>query len=183
MPAFAHSLSVASAICAGVVAVVFVFALYSTRLGELAARRGWRRLTSFFNNLSAGLSAFRSPKGFAVAFGLSSTPILCLSLGYGQWLQALSAHGGLASGVLVLGAMTLGQSTLGVPAAMGTSFVVATWSARILGVGEEDAAAFSTLMTLSSAATYTVLGLISLMVGSVRWEDLRRPAASPAPNA
>jgi hypothetical protein len=56
---------------------------------------------------------------------------------------------------------------------MGTSFVVANWSARILGVRPEDAAAFSTLMTIATAATHTLIGLISVWLGSVRWEDLR----------
>src|SRR3989442_7733079 len=100
----------------------------------------------------------RGFKPVMVALAWSTGPVIAPALGYGIWLQALGAPRGIFGGMAVVAAITLGQSTLGMAAATGTSFAVAAWAARVLGLGWHDAAAVSTLSALGTLLSQTAAG-------------------------
>jgi len=175
MGPFARSLRIAGAIGAGLAIFTLLLARYSAELSTALQRRGtWPRVQRFLQNASAGLSALRGFKPLMVALAWSAGPVIAPALGYGIWLQALGVPGGIFGGMVVVAAITLGQSTLGMAAATGTSFAVAAWAARVLGLGWQDAAAFSTLTAFGTMISQTVPGAVSLLKRKVRWSEIRR---------
>ncbi|MBI3183969.1 MAG: flippase-like domain-containing protein [Myxococcales bacterium] len=178
---FGGALRVAFIFCIALVVLVVVLARRAGGLSESVRRRGRHpRLASFLSNVAVGLGGARSARGTARVLALSLPPVLAPALGYGLALQSVGVKGGLFAGAVMLGAIAVGQLAPGLPVATGMYYFVTSWTARSLGASPDDAAAFAVATHLSTVATQTMVGLVSVLVRRIRWRDLRRGTGAAA---
>lgn len=172
---FSSALRAAAIICLALLVLVILLARHAHRLSALVqGRRRWRKLASFFSNVSVGLGAARTAGGMARALLLSIPPVLAPAVGYGLALEELGVKGGLFAGPVVLGAITLGQLAFGLPVGTALYYFATSWASRALGASAENAAALAISTHLATVLTQILLGLVSMAARRLRFRDLRR---------
>lgn len=154
------------------IGLLFATARYAPRIADwLHARERWPGLESTLRELAVGVAASGSLLHVAQAFGATLLAISAVATGYTLAMVGVGMSPGFSAGIVVLAAVTLGQSPPGVPAGLGVYYLACSWSARLLGATEEQAATLAVLTHLTTVLTHVCVGGTSLLVRRVRLRD------------
>lgn len=154
------------------IGALFLVGRYAPRIADWLHRKGRSpKLENTLRELGVGIAASGSPVALARTLGATLIAIASVACGYTAAMKGVGMDVGWTAGIVVLAAVTLGQSPPGVPAGLGVYFLACTWSARLLGATEEQAATLAVLTHLTTVLTHVTVGAISLAIRKVKLRD------------
>lgn len=153
-------------------AALFLVGRFAPRIADwLHRKRKSPKLENTLREIGVGVAASGSPVALARTLGATLVAISAVACGYTTAMYGVGMSPGWSAGIVVLAAVTLGQSPPGVPAGLGVYFLACTWSARLLGANEEQAATLAVLTHLTTVLTHITVGAISLAIRRVKLRD------------
>lgn len=168
-------LRIAAPVALGLVVGVVLLAHHAQGISAWLDGRGrLPHARTFLREVGEGLGTARSFRGMAVALAYSALPVLSSVVAYGIALESIGVTDGRYAGPIVIAAISLGQSAVGLPAGMGVYYFLSSWTARKLGAGSDEAAAFAALSHAATVAAQVSVGAASLWVRKIKWHELRR---------
>lgn len=154
------------------IAALFLTGRYAPKIADWLHRKGRSpKLENTLRELGVGVAFSGSPLALARTLGATLIAISSVAFGYTLALKGVGADVGWTAGIVVLAAVTLGQSPPGVPAGLGVYFLACTWSARLMGATEEQAATLAVLTHFTTVLTHVGVGAVSLAVRRVKLRD------------
>lgn len=154
------------------ITALFLTGRYAPKIADWLHRKGRSpKLENTLRELGVGVAVSGSPLSLAKTLGATLVAISSVAFGYTLAMKGVGIEVGWTAGIVVLAAVTLGQSPPGVPAGLGVYFLACTWSARLMGANEEQAATLAVLTHLTTVLTHISVGFVSLLIRKVKLKD------------
>lgn len=144
-------------------ALAATLAVAAPRAAERLGRR-LPRAGAVLAGVGRGVAGAGSPARLAGAVVLAGLPAAAAAIAYALPLRALGVADSAAGGALLVAVIAFGQLTPGLPIGTGVYWSLASWAARQLGAGAEDAAALAILTHAGMVLSALAVGAGSALV-------------------
>jgi hypothetical protein len=150
-----------------------VLALAAPRASTALARR-LPRAGAALAALGAGILGAGSFRRLAAALAVAALPAVAAAAAYAFPLRALGVPEPATAGALLVSVIAFGQLTPGLPIGAGVYWSLASWAARELGAGAQEAAALAILTHAGTVGTNLLVGAVSALVRRSQVAELFR---------